>query len=169
MPQQRTLTLIVVPGTGFEPAHLAAYAPKAYVSTNSTIRAYPYYNIFSQKTRYFPYFLAMLYNSSILRNIKHKLGFSEFGRRRGGALVYNLWLHQSVASEIWWIMQHPPILLYSKNELEFTSNSFFLLVSFAELFFTQRKVHYKENRHSTTIFTIAIIATTLSAHLNQVE
>ena len=30
---------IMVPGTGFEPAHRKAYAPKAYVSTNSTIRA----------------------------------------------------------------------------------------------------------------------------------
>ena len=30
---------VLVPGTGFEPAHRKAYAPKAYVSTNSTIRA----------------------------------------------------------------------------------------------------------------------------------
>ena len=29
----------MVPGTGLEPAHLAAYAPKAYVYTNFTIRA----------------------------------------------------------------------------------------------------------------------------------
>ena len=28
-----------VPGTGLEPAHLAAYAPQTYVSTNSTTRA----------------------------------------------------------------------------------------------------------------------------------
>ena len=33
-------SLRLVPGTGLEPAHLAAYAPKAYVSTNSTIRAW---------------------------------------------------------------------------------------------------------------------------------
>ncbi len=29
----------MVPGTGLEPAHRKAYAPKAYVSTSSTIRA----------------------------------------------------------------------------------------------------------------------------------
>lgn len=30
---------ITVPETGLEPAHLAAYAPQAYVYTNFTIRA----------------------------------------------------------------------------------------------------------------------------------
>ena len=34
------LILITVPGTGLEPAHLAAYAPETYVSTNFTIRAF---------------------------------------------------------------------------------------------------------------------------------
>ena len=34
---------MMVPGTGFEPAHRMAYAPKAYVSTNSTTRACTYY------------------------------------------------------------------------------------------------------------------------------
>ena len=43
----------MVPGTGFEPAHLSAYAPKAYVSTNSTIRAYPYYNTLSPTSESF--------------------------------------------------------------------------------------------------------------------
>lgn len=37
--------LILVPETGLEPAHLAAYAPKAYVYTNFTTRAYDYYSI----------------------------------------------------------------------------------------------------------------------------
>ena len=31
--------LIVVPGGGLEPPHLAAYAPQTYLSTNSNIRA----------------------------------------------------------------------------------------------------------------------------------
>ena len=34
----------MVPETGLEPARLAAYAPKAYVYTNFTTRAYSYYN-----------------------------------------------------------------------------------------------------------------------------
>ena len=34
----------LVPETGLEPARLAAYAPKAYVYTNFTTRAYGYYN-----------------------------------------------------------------------------------------------------------------------------
>ena len=37
-PKNWTFILKRVPETGFEPAHLAAYAPQAYVSTNSTIR-----------------------------------------------------------------------------------------------------------------------------------
>lgn len=32
--------LSFVPGTGLEPAHLAAYAPETYASTNSAIRAF---------------------------------------------------------------------------------------------------------------------------------
>ena len=31
---------MLVPETGLEPAHLAVYAPKAYVYTNFTTRAY---------------------------------------------------------------------------------------------------------------------------------
>ena len=34
------LKLFFVPGTGLEPAHLAAYAPETYASTNSAIRAF---------------------------------------------------------------------------------------------------------------------------------
>ena len=34
----------MVPATGLEPARLAAYAPKAYVYTNFTTRAYDYYS-----------------------------------------------------------------------------------------------------------------------------
>ena len=36
---------VLVPETGLEPARIAAYAPKAYVYTNFTTRAYLYYNI----------------------------------------------------------------------------------------------------------------------------
>ena len=36
---------VMVPETGLEPARIAAYAPKAYVYTNFTTRAYLYYNI----------------------------------------------------------------------------------------------------------------------------
>lgn len=41
------LAFQLVPATGFEPARLAAYAPKAYVYTNFTTRARDiyYYNI----------------------------------------------------------------------------------------------------------------------------
>jgi hypothetical protein len=35
----RASKFVYVPGTGLEPAHLAAYAPETYVSTNFTIRA----------------------------------------------------------------------------------------------------------------------------------
>lgn len=38
-----------MPGTGLEPAHLAAYAPETYVSTNFTIRARAEYD-FRNKT-----------------------------------------------------------------------------------------------------------------------
>ena len=39
----------MVPETGLEPAHLAAYAPKAYVYTSFTTRAWVNYIIFSNK------------------------------------------------------------------------------------------------------------------------
>ena len=38
-------SLRLVPETGLEPAHQMAYAPKAYVYTNFTIRAWVYYII----------------------------------------------------------------------------------------------------------------------------
>ena len=38
-PEGSMIFNIVVPETGLEPAHLAAYAPKAYVYTNFTTRA----------------------------------------------------------------------------------------------------------------------------------
>lgn len=38
-----------VPGTGLEPAHLAAYAPETYVSTNFTIRALSSSKLYSIK------------------------------------------------------------------------------------------------------------------------
>ena len=43
----------LVPATGLEPARLAAYAPKAYVYTNFTTRAYLYFNT---KTGFFKAF-----------------------------------------------------------------------------------------------------------------
>ena len=43
----------MVPATGLEPARLAAYAPKAYVYTNFTTRAYLYFNT---KTGFFKAF-----------------------------------------------------------------------------------------------------------------
>ena len=42
---------MMVPETGLEPARLKAYAPKAYVSTNSTTRAYTDYSIVRTKKR----------------------------------------------------------------------------------------------------------------------
>ena len=41
---------VMVPETGLEPAHHKAYAPKAYVYTNFTTRAYPYYTIMYLKS-----------------------------------------------------------------------------------------------------------------------
>ena len=41
----------MVPETGLEPAHHKAYAPKAYVYTNFTTRAYHYYTIEDPKRR----------------------------------------------------------------------------------------------------------------------
>ena len=48
-------SLRLVPGTGLEPAHLAVYAPKAYVSANSTIRAYYNYTIKYQRGEIFKF------------------------------------------------------------------------------------------------------------------
>ena len=42
---------MMVPETGLEPAHQMAYAPKAYVYTNFTTRAWFYYIISFQKKR----------------------------------------------------------------------------------------------------------------------
>ena len=41
----------LVPETGLEPAHQMAYAPKAYVYTNFTTRAYHNYTITANKKR----------------------------------------------------------------------------------------------------------------------
>ena len=46
---------LLVPETGLEPARLATYAPKAYVYTNFTTRAWVYYNTdFSKKIKFIP-------------------------------------------------------------------------------------------------------------------
>ncbi len=42
---------MMVPETGLEPAHQMAYAPKAYVYTNFTTRAYSDYIILNPKKR----------------------------------------------------------------------------------------------------------------------
>ena len=70
-PSAKFKSLKLVPGTGLEPAHLAVYAPKAYVSANSTIRAYPNYNIKFQRSEIF---------SPTLTNLNFSLGQSPRGK-----------------------------------------------------------------------------------------